>query len=172
MEYILSFVREVVPIIFLGIMSTFGYPYIPDESQTTTITTTTARVVQVIDGDTIDVVRDGETNPVRLRYIGIDTPEPYAENIPECGSAEASARNQALVAGKTISIVLGTDPYDQYGRLLAYVYSGDTFVNEQLITEGYATVLMIPPNTEYETTFTNLYRAAKAAKVGIWAACK
>jgi endonuclease YncB( thermonuclease family) len=52
------------------------------------------------------------------------------------------------------------------------VYVDDIFVNEQLIAEGYATVLMLPPNTEYETKFMSLYHIAKATKLGNWAICE
>lgn len=133
--------------------------------------TTTAVVVQVIDGDTIDVIAEGRTNTQRVRYIGIDTPEPYAEAEPECGSAAASLRNQELVSGQNVVLVPGADPYDKYDRLLAYVYVGDTFVNETLIREGYATVMMIQPNTQYQNDFNNLYKNARKEKTGIWATC-
>src|SRR3989304_1884457 len=39
-----------------------------------------ARVVRVVDGDTIDVLIGGEE--LRLRYIGIDTPEPLDPRRP------------------------------------------------------------------------------------------
>jgi micrococcal nuclease len=135
------------------------------------LATTTATVVSVIDGDTIDVIVEGSTEQQRVRYIGIDTPEPYAEAVPECGSAAASTRNEELVSGQSITLVPGALPYDTYGRLLAYVYANNVFVNETLVTEGYATVMMIQPNTQYQTHFNNLYKTARTEKRGIWAAC-
>src|SRR5690349_2717705 len=51
-----------------------------------------ARVVRVIDGDTIDV-RLGDGRTERVRYIGVDTPETVdPRTVVECFGAEASAR--------------------------------------------------------------------------------
>jgi micrococcal nuclease len=128
-------------------------------------------VVTVIDGDTIDVTLEGSRDVVRVRYIGIDTPEPYATKIPECGSSEATERNKELVKNKTVTIIPGTDPTDDYGRLLAYVYVDDMFVNETLVREGYAQVMMIKPNVQFRNHFTTLYNQARESKLGIWSVC-
>ena len=151
--------------------SYFGTGMARIESPFVPAATTTATVVQVIDGDTIDVEIKGSTKTTRVRYIGIDTPEPYAEGVPECGSEAASLRNQELVSGQAVTLIPGTDPHDKYGRLLAYVYVGDIFVNETLIREGYATLMMIQPNTLYQNHFNNLYKNARQEKIGIWATC-
>ena len=134
--------------------------------------TTTALVNAVIDGDTIEVSIGTSTQKVKVRYIGIDTPEPYATKSPECGSKEASARNRELVQNKTVTIVPGIDPYDDYERLLAYVYVGDIFVNETLVGEGFAKVMMFSPNTKYKTAFAKLYNDARTQQLGIWNLCE
>lgn len=73
------------------------------------------RTVEVVDGDTLDVVRDGVTETVRL--LGIDTPE-----RGDCGYADATALMTDLVAGRDITLVEGNrDDRDRYGRLLRYV---------------------------------------------------
>ncbi len=48
-----------------------------------------ARIVNVVDGDTIDVSIGGKTYPVR--YIGMNTPEDTTTKEP--GGAEATAKN-------------------------------------------------------------------------------
>ncbi len=69
----------------------------------------------VVDGDTIDVTRDGVTERVRL--LGIDTPE-----RDECGYAEARDAMSTLVADRPVALVAGSsDDRDRYGRLLRYV---------------------------------------------------
>lgn len=133
--------------------------------------TTSATVVRVIDGDTIDVEVTAQSPVIRVRYIGIDTPEPYAHGTPDCGSVEASARNHELVENKTVEIVPGLGGYDKYHRTLAYVYVDDVFVNETLIAEGYARVMMIKPNTAYKSSFTALFKKAQTDKLGIWSTC-
>lgn len=132
--------------------------------------TTTAAVVRVIDGDTIDVQWRGTVE--RVRYLGIDTPEPYAGSAAECYAAAASAANRKLVADKTVSLVRDTENRDAYNRLLRYVYVDDTFVNAALVQSGHATALPIKPNTRYAQRFYKLEQAAAAEAVGLWSACR
>lgn len=171
MEYILTQINLLITTFLLMLATVFGVSAEIPVQSTESIGTTTAYVTNVIDGDTIDVRLEGQSSTIRVRYIGIDTPEPYATKIPECGSAEATNRNKKLVSGQTISLVPGLDPYDKYNRLLAYVYVGDVFVNESLVTDGYATVLMMAPNTMYKKQFSDAYHSASMLKRGIWAIC-
>src|SRR4051794_41966062 len=61
----------------------------------------TARVVRVVDGDTIRVALPSGEEPVR--YIGIDTPESVKPGTPvECFAKRASAYNERLVAGERV----------------------------------------------------------------------
>jgi micrococcal nuclease len=62
---------------------------------------------------------------------------------------------------------------DDYGRLLAYVYrrADDVLINELIVARGYARPLTIAPNDAYRSTFVAAALAAKAADLGLWAAC-
>lgn len=135
--------------------------------------TTTAMVRSVIDGDTIIVDLAGQTETVR--YIGIDTPEPRREGVPECGSHEATEYNRELVAGKTVRLVADTEDRDQYHRLLRYVYvdrEGEVvFVNQKLIEAGLAVPLTITPNTIYAGRFVSYAQRAETERVGNWEHC-
>lgn len=72
-------------------------------------------VVDVIDGDTVDVERQGVAERVRL--VGIDAPE-----TGSCGSEEATASLVALVGERTVSLRReARDERDRHGRVLAYV---------------------------------------------------
>jgi micrococcal nuclease len=127
----------------------------------------TGPVVKVIDGDTIDVELDGQR--VRVRYIGINTPEtkhPTKGREP-CGR-EASAANRQLVEGQTVRLELDVRHWDRYQRLLAYVYVGDVMVNAELVRQGYAQVATFPPNVRYQSQFIDLQRAAREEKAGCW----
>ncbi len=105
-------------------------------------------VVDVVDGDTIEVLIDGTEEDVR--YIGVDTPESVKPGAPvECFGPEASAFNERLVGGERVGLVFDAERRDDYGRLLAYVYRGETFVNAELVRRGYATTLTIAPNDGY-----------------------
>lgn len=117
------------------------------------------RVVRVIDGDTIDVNLDGAE--VRVRYVGVNTPE-----RDEPCYADAVAANRALVEGKTVTLVKDTSDTDRFDRLLRYIYVGDTFVNRELVIQGYAEAVLYQPDDQYFNEFSNLERQSARADRG------
>lgn len=124
-----------------------------------------AAVDRVIDGDTIKLI-----NGERVRYIGIDTPELHHPKKPvEYLAKEAKDFNEKLVGAKVVRLEFDVEKRDKYGRLLAYVYVDDTFVNAKLIEEGYAQILTIPPNVKYADEFLRLQRKARDKNRGLWA---
>ena len=123
--------------------------------------------MRVADGDTVRVRIDGGREE-RVRYIGIDTPEVTSD---ECFAAEATAYNERLVAGRRVRLELDAEERDRYGRLLAYVYAGDRFVNAELLRNGYAQPLTVPPNVRFEDRFRRLAREARREGKGLWASC-
>ncbi|HXS43507.1 MAG TPA: thermonuclease family protein [Solirubrobacteraceae bacterium] len=130
------------------------------------------RVVRVVDGDTIHVRVDGRDE--RVRYIGIDTPEDVKPDTPvQCFARAAAAANGRLVGGREVRLVLDAEPRDRYGRLLAYVFRGDDglFVNAELVRDGFARTLTIPPNVRYARRFAGLVTQARRAGRGLWRAC-
>jgi len=108
---------------------------------------TTVTVTEVVDGDTFDI-----SEPVqgmdRVRLIGVDTPEVYGGEEP-CGP-EASEYTTRRLEGERVSLEIGEDPEDPYGRLLAYIFIGNEFYNETLVEEGLAKAESYPPNTKYD----------------------
>lgn len=122
-----------------------------------------ARVVQIIDGDTIAVELNGQV--YRLRYIGIDTPEP-----DEPFGREAAEMNARLVSGQTVGLEKDVSEVDRYGRLLRYVWIGDRMINRELVCQGYATVATYPPDVKYQDIFLACEREARAAGRGFWGA--
>ena len=127
-------------------------------------------VLRAVDGDTIEVGIDGETEDVR--YIGVDTPESVKPGEPvECFGPEASHFNERLVEGKRVQLVFDAERRDVYGRLLAYVYVDDLFVNAELVRRGYATTLTIAPNDRFADLLARLERRAGAAGRGLWSEC-
>lgn len=132
-----------------------------------------ADVVRVVDGDTIVVRLRGRVE--KVRYIGMDTPESVKPGVPvQCYAERASAENARLVAGRRVRLVVGAEPRDRYGRLLAYVYrvADGRFVNAALVTGGYARTLTIPPNDRFAPRFAALQREARHAGRGLWHACR
>jgi len=130
-----------------------------------------AKVDRVVDGDTAKVFVNGQDEYVR--YIGIDTPESVKEGAPvECYGKEASRYNEQLLArNPQVRLVFDREKRDQYGRLLAYVYSGPILLQSELLRGGYATTLEIPPNTSKADQFAELESEAREAGRGLWSAC-
>jgi len=128
-----------------------------------------AEVLEVTDGDTIRVLLGGEVE--RVRYIGIDTPETSrSPSGAERFGEEASAENRRLVEGRTVELAFDIGERDRYGRLLAYVYLRDgTFVNAELVRNGFATVMTIAPNVRHASLFRELEAEARSAGRGLWA---
>ena len=129
-----------------------------------------AFVTRVVDGDTIEVRLDGETEDVR--YIGVDTPETVKPGTPvQCFGKRASHFNHGLVEGRRVRLVFGVERRDAYGRLLSYVYLGPRFVNAELLRGGFARTLTIAPNDRFAERFKWLeIRAARAGR-GLWGTC-
>jgi len=136
------------------------------------------KVERVVDGDTLKL-SDSE----RVRLIGIDTPESKdnaklrkdskrtgqnAKEIIEMGKRAADFTRK-LVDGKEVKLEFDVSQRDKYGRLLAYVYLIDgTFVNAEIIKQGFAQVMTIPPNVKYQDLFLKLQKEARENKRGLW----
>jgi micrococcal nuclease len=134
--------------------------------------TETARVVRVVDGDTLIVDRGrGEE---RLRYIGVDAPESVRPNTPvEFMGREAAAANAALVEGATVVLEKDVSDTDRFGRLLRYVWLRDgeawLLVSLELVRQGYAQVVTFPPDVRWIEILRDAQRGAREAGLGLWA---
>lgn len=129
--------------------------------------------VAVIDGDTIDVdVPDGPDAKTRIRLWGVDTPETGKGGREKMYfGEEATEYTRSLVGGQRVRVVLSPrQTRDKYGRLLAYVYLGETeaMLNEELIANGcgYADRRF---DHEWKQRFITLEQRARRDGVGLWA---
>jgi len=121
-------------------------------------------VRRVIDGDTI-VLGNNE----RVRYIGINAPEVHhPKKGVEWLGPEAAEFNRKLVEHKWVTLAFDVELRDRYGRLLAYVYLDDLFVNAEMVKQGYARVYTFRPNVKHLELFTKLEREAQDSRKGIW----
>jgi len=129
---------------------------------------TAPTVTRVIDGDTIKVNITGTI--YKVRYIGIDTPE-LDDTRPQfvALAQEATRYNRQLVAGKTVRLEKDVSETDRHGRLLRYVFVGDTFVNAELVRQGLAWAKVYEPDTKYQDYLEELEEEARQARRGIWA---
>lgn len=129
------------------------------------------RVSNVIDGDTIEIIRYGKIEKVRL--IGIDTPETVdPRKAVQCFGLEASGYAKQALSNKTIRLEF--DPMvgerDKYGRLLGYVWlDSDTLVNNELVKQGYAHEYTYRSQAyKYQRLFKSSEQEAKQGAVGFW----
>ena len=118
-----------------------------------------ATVSSVMDGDTVKL-----TNGKIVRYIGVNAPEIKAK---DCFGNEAKSINAKLVKGKKIKLVSDKSNTDKYGRLLRYVYAGNSFVNDYLIKNGYATEFTVSPDNKYSKLFKQSQKEARVNKSGL-----
>jgi micrococcal nuclease len=88
---------------------------------------TTAVVLKVVDGDTVDIV-DDVRGRLRVRLLGIDTPETKKPNYTiGCWGPEASQFAQETLLGQRVALIPDPtqDRTDRYGRTLAYLDKAD-----------------------------------------------
>lgn len=124
-------------------------------------------VTKVVDGDTIEI--DGGQ---KVRYIGIDTPETVdPRRLIGCFGKEASAKNKELVLGKEVRLEKDISETDKYGRLLRYVYANDVFVNQYLVSEGFAKASSYPPDIKFQDIFRTAEKTARENNKGLWGSC-
>jgi micrococcal nuclease len=127
-------------------------------------------VGRVIDGDTVEL-ENGE----RVRYLGINTPETVHPDKPvECYGLEASERNKDLVEGKRVRLLRDGPDRDSYGRLLRYVFVGNTFVNGALVGGGYAYSDQPYDGRplQYGAVLHSLEETARQSRRGLWHLCQ
>ncbi|HWP91469.1 MAG TPA: thermonuclease family protein [Thermodesulfobacteriota bacterium] len=119
----------------------------------------------MIDGDTI--VLEGVNTQVR--YLAIDAPEiPTEESPGDPLSLEAKRFNESLVGGKTVRLEFDEEKYDYYGRMLAYVYVDELFVNQEMVRSGLARAFIIKPNDKHERIIYEAEEQARRGRKGIW----
>lgn len=126
-------------------------------------------VTHVMDGDTIAVKLNGKVETVR--FLLIDTPETVHPNMPiQPFGPQAHRFTEQLLTGKKVRLELGKQPRDKYGRLLAYIYTENgQMVNEMLLKKGLARVAYVfPPDTKYVDKFRRIENSARERKLGVW----
>ena len=127
-----------------------------------------AQVVYVYDGDTVKL-DDGR----RLRLIGINTPELGYRDQPTQPLADTA--RQALLRlleanNHTLRLQYEKQHHDHYGRLLAHAFLEDgENVAVQMLQQGLATTLVVPPNIWGADCYQQFENAARHDRKGLWA---
>lgn len=102
-----------------------------------------ARVVRVVDGDTIDVDIDhgfGIISRKRLRLFGVDAPEMWGvkkESEEYTKGLDAKVWLEGMIGGKRVIIQTHKDRTGKFGRYLAKVFlpSNGSDIGEDVVAE-------------------------------------
>jgi micrococcal nuclease len=131
---------------------------------------TTATFVNANDGDTINVMIDGEKQ--RIRLLMIDTPEMnYNKGEPDPYAQQAKDFTiNVLQQANDIQVLVDKGPAtDDYDRLLAYVYVDGVLLQESLLKEGLGAIRYVnKPNNSLETQLRAIQKDAEQTKINIW----
>ena len=130
--------------------------------------TLVGKVVQVSDGDTINIRTDSET--IRIRLASIDAPETsHGSDQPGQPFGEASRKFLAgLVAGKTIQAQCFEK--DRFGRHICDVPVENTTANRLLVKNGMAWANQQGKGKYLrDPSLPELEKQARAARLGLWA---
>jgi micrococcal nuclease len=121
-------------------------------------------VRKVLNGDTIQL----ETGEI-VKYIGVEAPELFLkEGGSEFFAREAAKYNKKLVLLKKVRLEYDVEKKDKSGRILAYVYVKNLFVNGELVKNGCARAVVKPPNTKHKDTLLDHQKKAMEEERGLW----
>lgn len=134
---------------------------------------TAARVVRVVDGDTVvvEIPRppEGLGSRERVRLIGVDAPELGRGSRPaDAGGPQSAEAARALLQGRDVLLAFDRELRDRYGRVLAYLYApGADCLNLRLVATGAAPALLKYPFA-FSSAFAAAEREARAARLGLF----
>ncbi len=126
----------------------------------------TVEVTHIIDGDTI-ILKDSR----HIRLIGINTPEIGRDGkVSKPGADAARKRLRSLLQNqKQILLKYDAEEFDRYKRTLAHIFLPDgKNIQANLLAEGLAIPLTIPPNLIYLDCYLHHSNQAIATQRGLW----
>jgi endonuclease YncB( thermonuclease family) len=137
--------------VILFLTSGIAYYYLTDTSPTLE----THQITSVIDGDTVEL-----STGQRVRLKGINAPESSMKYYEE-------AKNFTRVMTENKTVRLEIYGLDKYRRLLAHIFINERNINEQILSEGLATLYYYEPDAHYK----ELKQAEEFARLnskGLW----
>lgn len=129
-----------------------------------------AKIVKIVDGDTVDARISATGTVKRVRLIGINTPE-----AGTCGYATATSSMKALTPVGTI-VTLVSDPSqslkDRYGRLLRYVMKSGADMNRAQVWRGMAKLYVVTGDPfQRVASYRGALASARNHNRGLWKSC-
>ena len=126
----------------------------------------TIKVERVVSGQTIEIKGFANQTPIleQVQLLGIEAPDLKQE---PWGQA-AQQKLEELIGGKEVLLETDTQDQDKFNRKLAYLWQEEILLNEQLVKEGYALVVVRSSNTKYQQRLLKAQEWARIMGLGIW----
>lgn len=119
----------------------------------------TAKVIRIIDGDTMEILY--KSTPIKIRLAHIDCPEKRSKQ-PFGNNAKKALSD--LCFGQ--QVILNSQNSDRYGRLIAVITnSKKQIVNQEMVKQGMAWHFI---RYSSDATYAKLEQEARKNKVGLW----
>lgn len=126
-----------------------------------------AQVTGVIDGDTVVLDTGAE-----VRLTGIQAPKlPLGRKgfRPWPLAREAKSAMESLSLRRRVRLEYAGRRHDRWGRLLAHIHAGDSWLQQEMLLQGLARVYTFPDNRSHAAELYAAEEAARSARRGIWA---
>ncbi|MBK1963651.1 thermonuclease family protein [Campylobacter novaezeelandiae] len=114
-----------------------------------------AKVIKVIDGDTIEVLNSSGSK-YKIRFFAIDAPE-----LKQKFGIEAKNYLSSIIKDKKVKIIYKDE--DLYGRILAIVKFDDLDINKIMVSKGYAWAYSF-----YSDIYIKDQKFAQKNSLGLW----
>ena len=124
------------------------------------------RVREIVDGDTLFL-----SSGLKVRLSGMQAPKLSLgrEHITDWPlGAESKAALMELALGKDVTLYYGGERRDRYGRALAQVFKGETYLQEEMVRKGLARVYTWPDTWQDSARLLAAEQEARAASRGMW----
>ena len=126
-----------------------------------------ARITAIVDGDTVKLDTGAE-----VRLTGIQAPKlPLGRKgfRPWPLAAKARAALTALSRDRQVRLDYTGRRHDRWGRLLAHLHVGKTWLQREMLLRGLARVYTFPDNRTHAAALYAAEQKARIAGRGIWA---
>lgn len=164
------------------ILSIFGYSNEDTVSHESTSDLIPVTLNRVVDGDTITVLLSDGTEK-KIRLLSINAEESVSNDTSKnnkYGQMASDFLKEYLSDTTEIWLQYDTDPQDQYGRELCYVWLSENvdvtskkdiennMLNAILLKEGYVYTVIYEPNSTYKDIFYEIEDRARKSNDGLW----
>ncbi|MBE9223451.1 thermonuclease family protein [Cyanobacterium stanieri LEGE 03274] len=121
---------------------------------------------RVVSGQTLEVVINNQVYGVRL--TGLDVPEDGREMAEKTMVQLLTNYGRNPINSPSIALETDLNSKDSFGRLSAYVWLNDLFINRMMIEEGRAIVNLTYTDGKYDDILINAQQYARIMGKGLW----